>query len=293
VVGCFVHSTLVPLATGTRLTWRSDLDLRAVFHKHMPLAVRAAQRLLEVDLLTARPAGACGGPERAFCGPRKELCTMSSATLIRWSGLAAMCGGVCMILFILIHPFGELNPPQAMSVGWVLANSFRVVGSICVLFGLVGLYACQTITTGRLGLFGFILAFIGTAMFVGNSMIIAYVLPPLAVHAPELASFDGPLAKEPVFALPYVLMIGILLLGYLLFGVSIIRAGQLPRPAAALLMLGALLFFAPPVVVPYVIPFVGGLLFGGALVWLGYALWVKRPERTQPGEWAIDGIRLG
>ncbi len=53
-VCCFVHSGCAPLAHGTRLSWHSALDLRAVFHQQLPLAVSVAQRLLEVDLLTVR-----------------------------------------------------------------------------------------------------------------------------------------------------------------------------------------------------------------------------------------------
>ncbi len=51
---CFVRSSLTPLVAGTRLTWCSDLDLRAVFHQQTRLATRVAQRLLEVDLLTLK-----------------------------------------------------------------------------------------------------------------------------------------------------------------------------------------------------------------------------------------------
>lgn len=167
---------------------------------------------------------------------------MSASNLIRWSGLATMLGGICMILFVLVHPFGELDPPKVLNGLWVLANSLRVVGAILVLFGLMGLYVLQAEKTGRPGLISFVLAFSGTALFVGNGMIIAYVLPPLAVHAPDLASFNGHLS--------YVFMIVLLLVSYLLFGVSIMRAQVLPRRAAVLLIFDALLFFAPPVLVP-------------------------------------------
>ncbi len=61
---------------------------------------------------------------------------MSASNLIRWSGLATMLGGICMILFILVHPFGELDPPKVINGLWVLANSLRVVGAIFVLVRL-------------------------------------------------------------------------------------------------------------------------------------------------------------
>jgi len=119
-------------------------------------------------------------------------------------------------------------------------------------------------------------------------MIIAYVLPPLAVHAPDLASFNGPLSKEPVFALSYVFMIVLLLVSYLLFGVSIMRAQVLPRWAAVLLILGALLFFEPPVLVPYVIPFVGALIFGVARAWSGSILWFQKAKMARQPQVTVE-----
>jgi hypothetical protein len=211
---------------------------------------------------------------------------------MRWSGLAAMLGGICMILFVLVHPFGELDPPKVLNGLWVLTNSLRVVGAILVLFGLMGLYVLQAEKAGRLGLVSFVLAFSGTALFVGNGMIIAYVLPPLAVHTPDLASFNGPLSKEPVFALSYVFMILLLLVSYLLFGVSIMRAQVLPPWAAVLLILGALLFFEPPVLVPYVIPFVGALIFGMALAWLGSVLWFQKAKMARQPQVTVEGTAI-
>ncbi len=49
-----VHSSFAPTSTGTQLTWRVDHDLLASFQQDTPLAVRAAQQLLEVDLLTLK-----------------------------------------------------------------------------------------------------------------------------------------------------------------------------------------------------------------------------------------------
>ena len=182
---------------------------------------------------------------------------MSSTTLIRWSELAALLGGSCLILFLLIHPFGELDRPELMqSPQWVLAHSFHVVGATVTLLGAVGLYRRQAQEAGRLGLIGFVLAVVGIVFFAGIGMITAYVQPALAAHTPHMISTSGPLAKEPLYVLPFVLML-VSWMGDPLFGLSIMRARVLPRWASALLILGALLFFVPPVVVPYVIPFVG------------------------------------
>ncbi len=211
---------------------------------------------------------------------------MSSTTLIRWSGLAALLGGICLILFLLIHPFGELDRPELIhSPQWVLAHSLHFVGATLTLLGIVGLYTRQAHQAGRLGLIGFVLAFVGMVCFAGIGMITAYVQPAIAAHAPGLVSANGSLSREPLYVLPFALML-VSWVGYPLFGATIIRAGVLPRWAGALLILGALLFFLPPVVVPFIIPFVGALLFGGALIGLGYTLWSEQPERARQADLA-------
>ena len=213
---------------------------------------------------------------------------MSSTTLIRWSGLATLLGGSYLILFLLIHPFGELDRPELMqSPQWVLAHSFHVVGATVTLLGTVGLYTRQAQEAGCLGLIGFVLAVVGMVFFARIGMITAFVQPALAAHTPHMTSTSRRLAKGPLYILPFVLML-MSWMGDPLFGLSIMWVGVLPRCAGALLILGALLFFVPPVVVPYVIPFVGALLFGGALIWLGYALWSGQAERTRQAEWAAD-----
>ena len=50
----FVRSSFAPMSSGTQLTWRVDYNLLASFQQNMPLAVRAAQHLLDVDLLTLK-----------------------------------------------------------------------------------------------------------------------------------------------------------------------------------------------------------------------------------------------
>ena len=50
----FVRSSFAPTSSGTQLTWRVDHDLLASFQQDMPLAVRAMQQLLDVDLLTLK-----------------------------------------------------------------------------------------------------------------------------------------------------------------------------------------------------------------------------------------------
>ena len=200
---------------------------------------------------------------------------MSPSTLIRWSGLSALLGGISFALFMLTHPWGDIAGPQvALGGGWVLAHSLRIAGMLLALFGLVGLYARQMEAAGRMGLIGFILAFIGTFMFGGVGIFVAYIWPVVAANAPAFTEADGPFFSRPPLIL--VLMDGSLTLGYILFGWASIRAAILSCWSAWLLIVGVLLFSAPTppfAPTPWIVHVVGGVLFGGGLAGLGYTLW--------------------
>src|SRR3990172_120185 len=79
---------------------------------------------------------------------------MSSAKLIRWSGLAAMLGGVLLIL-------GSINweqPPWS----WL-----GTLGSILLVFGLIGIYAVQVEESGLAGFLGFVFVVAGGMILIG------------------------------------------------------------------------------------------------------------------------------
>ena len=207
---------------------------------------------------------------------------MSSSDLIRGSGLALILGGVSFGLFMLLHPFDQLAGPHgAQSAAWVPAHSFHFLGALFSLFGLVGLYARQIEQSGRLGLLGFVLAFVGTAMFVGTGMITAYLWPVIARYAPDFVEADGAMFSEPLARGTIEATYAFLVVGYVVFSVATMRAGVFPRWNAWLLIVGIVLFSVPvaPVgPVPWIVRVVGALVFGAALVALGYALRARAEE---------------
>ncbi|MBM3941922.1 MAG: hypothetical protein FJ316_03170 [SAR202 cluster bacterium] len=201
----------------------------------------------------------------------------SSAGAYKWSGLALVLGGVSFALFMLLHPFGELEGAEVtMRWNWVPAHTFHFLGAMFTLLGIIGLYARHDGALGRLGAIGFVIAFIGTAMFVGTGMFTAWVWPVIARHVPAFVAPGGPLFNDSstvgFTAAPYALMT----LGYILFGAAMLKAKVMPRWAVIMSMLGIVLFCVPvhPVgPVPWIVRVIGALVFGGALAWLGSALW--------------------
>jgi len=200
---------------------------------------------------------------------------MSTANLIRWSGLISLLAGVFHVLGAFLHPIGE-DATAVNSPNWVPAHLFLWVSGVLMLLGLVGLYARQAEKTGWLGLVSFVLAFIGTALVGGLLLMVSTIIPSLiAVEAPAL--IDQAM-MPPTFALP-VVFLGFAL-GFILFGVATMRAGVLPRWAGLLLIVGIAFQMAEgsPIdrTLLHVILTIGRVVFGLSLAWMGYALWSEK-----------------
>lgn len=104
------------------------------------------------------------------------------------------------------------------------------------------------------------MAFFGTAFALGLNWAETFAVPILAQTTLEL------LAERPSgrLAFGFALSFPLFSLGWLLFGVALLRARVYPRVAVVLLIIGALLTFFP---VPGF-----GIVLGVAVTWLGYAL---------------------
>jgi hypothetical protein len=193
---------------------------------------------------------------------------MSSSNLIRWSGLAALLGGVLIAVFDVAEFVLIGGQPESVAAGTSALIIVRVaflVPIVLVILGLVGLYARQAEQVGSLGLIAFLVALTGTVMVFGVQWTSAFVGPWLAQVAPELLDAEPAGLLGAGFILSFVL----LALGWLLFGLVSLQATVLPRGAAVLLMVGAVLLF---VLLLLDVPG-SSVVFGASLAWMGYALW--------------------
>jgi hypothetical protein len=201
---------------------------------------------------------------------------MSTANLIRCSGVTTLLAGVFYILAALLHPVGE-DHAAIIHPNWVPAHFVFWVSALLLLFGLVGIYARQAEKVKWLGLVSFLLAFIGTALVGGLLLMVATLIPIIAAEAPAL--IDQAMTP-PAFALP-VIFFGFGL-GFLLFGVVTMRAGVLPRWSGLLLIIGTAFSMAEGSPIgrapEHVIVTIGRVVFGLGLAWMGYALWSEKRE---------------
>lgn len=204
-----------------------------------------------------------------------EARSISAAALIGLSGLGMILAGILMAFFPILHP--NHDPAGFTSPLWVPVHWMPAASMILALFGLVGLLARQLAHAGRLGVIGFAVAFVGSALILTDTDVEAFILPFVAQNATALMEGPPPPGWNESFALA-ALILGI---GYLLLGIATARAGVLPRGAGVSLALGGLALglgivgssFLPPLLLA------GALLFGLALAWVGYALWAEpRPS---------------
>jgi len=202
---------------------------------------------------------------------------MSLKTMIRLSGLASILGGCCLAGFVLVHPWDQLLGAEiARTARWQIAHALHFVGALFALLGLLGIFARQREHVGAFGLVGFVLSFIGNAMFLGTGMITAFIWPMLAVHAPATVEPGGAIFGWPHSVLAFALTAVILSAGYVLFGVAMWRAGVFPRMSILMLVIGAILGMLPPHpmgALPWGGLVFGGVLYGAALAWIGSILW--------------------
>ena len=204
----------------------------------------------------------------------------ATRTLVRWSGLALIAGGVGIALFVLIHPQSEFNAEVMRGGQAILAHNFHFLGAALTVFGLGGLLVYELDRADRFAATATVVAFFGSIWFAGLGLLSFAALPFIASHDPALIAPDGPFWTEGPQPL-FLLGLASFVIGYVALGIAVLRDGTLPRWSGVPLIVGALLVSPPPVVVPTVLILTaGGVLLGAGLAWLGYGLWAV--ERSAP-----------
>ena len=191
---------------------------------------------------------------------------MSPPNLFRMSGLALVLAGAMFVVAELISlsvlAQGDVDDLRqiAGTNSFFLQSFSTLVGGIFLLGGLVGLYVRQSEAAKKLGVAGFVLAFLGTALVVGDFYANTFITPLVALEAPSF--LDNPLAGVLQVWLPFDFVL--LAASCLVLCVATVRARVYPRGASWLLLGGAVLALLP-------LPLVN-IVFETALVWLGLAL---------------------
>ena len=203
--------------------------------------------------------------------------TITTAKLMRATGLCGLLAGVLFLLPQFIHPEDEVA--AVTTSGWAVAHLVNMTMGILALVGVTGLYLRQVRETGVLGLIAYVL--FGTAFLMISivSFAEAVILPEITDVAPRyvgdvLATLVGENVVGDVGALSIANGVAgvTYLLGGLLFGVALYRAGVVARWASLLLAIGAVVSLLAGVL-PDSMFRTATFPTAIALIGLGYSLW--------------------
>ena len=189
----------------------------------------------------------------------------SATRLIRMSGLALLVGSVVWFLaetawgLFVLGPDDPSEYPQPLAtILWI----FVLVGLVSILIGVPGLQLVQAGRSTPLGAIGFVTLVAGLVLMAGLAYFGAFLQAPVADLIVD-AEGAGLTVEEPAMVMVgYLAAYGLHFVGWLLFGISALRARVLPRWPVALAMAGSLLM------VVIGLP----LVAAAGVVWLGVSL---------------------
>jgi hypothetical protein len=193
----------------------------------------------------------------------------------RWMGAA---GAVLFVAYLLAHP--ATDAASVRDNPYAVIHAFGAAAMTLIVVGMLGIAESLWQRVGRLGRIAYLMAFIGSVLWVGMLFFDAFVNPVLAAYAPELV--HPGLERTIDLYGPALILAGLCLIlffaGYVGLGISMARHGVVTMPTAALLALGAAVFDVGPVahgVDALMIERIGGPLFA-----IGFVL-LMRGRRDQ------------
>ncbi len=209
---------------------------------------------------------------------------ITTTQLTRAAGLAAVAAGTLFVAVQVKHP--EITLDFVQGTQWTVRQGMKVSMAVLALAGIAGMYLHQVRRMGVLGLVGWLLLSLGYLMMLCVEMIALVVAPTIATTSPDyvsgviaVATNSSSSADLGLFTTLNLVVAAGYLLGGLVFGVALFRAGVLARWASALLAVAAVATMAIPL-----LPMVNQRLFavpnGIAMIGLGVSLWREQRSTT-------------
>jgi hypothetical protein len=207
--------------------------------------------------------------------------TITTTTLTRGAGLAAVAGGLLFIVVQIKHP--HLDAAFTTTTEYAVRETMKILMTVLSLIGITGMYLRQVKQTGVLGLIGYVVLGVGYLAIMSLQAVGLFVFPTLAASEPGyvndvLAVVASGTPVGDVGPIQTLIQGGFAyIVGGIIFGIALFRAGILARWAAVLLSVGAVATVATSQL-PELTQRLFAIPVGVALIGLGYSLW--REQRT-------------
>jgi len=188
---------------------------------------------------------------------------MALSPISRRAGLLSVTAAVLIVLSQIMRLAMSrlLGPDWATTPAYTLTYTIALFGMGSLLLAVTAIYTRESAALGRVGLIGYLSAFLGTVMVAGDWWFEAFAIPMIATAAPAVLdlSLSGPLLVGAIAT------VGLYTVGWTVFGIAALRAHAFPRIAALLVLVGGL---AGPLALtsPYQIP------LAIAIGWIGLTL---------------------
>jgi hypothetical protein len=209
--------------------------------------------------------------------------SITTTKLTRAAGLSAVAGGLLFIAVQVNHPL--LDATFTTTTEYAVRETMKIFMAVFSLIGVTGIYLRQVRQTGVLGLIGYVVLGVGYLAIFSAQVVGVFVLPTLAASEPGfvndvLAVATSGTPSSDLGPLRILIQGGgfAYVVGGIIFGIALFRAGVLARWAAALLSVGAAAILATSQL-PELTQRLFAIPVSVALVGLGYSLW--REQRTQ------------
>jgi hypothetical protein len=172
--------------------------------------------------------------------PSEALSPDGLTRFIGWGAWAAIASGLAMVVSLLMEwlvvPHERLGPEAFLTSSYLVSSCLRLLSIVLLVWGLIGIYGRQSRVAGTFGLWAFVVAFLGTALTVGNVWAEVFVWPTLAQLAPNTMS-GTIMGVSPYLVAGLNVSFPLFGIGMILFGVATFWAGAYPRWASVLLII--------------------------------------------------------
>jgi hypothetical protein len=204
---------------------------------------------------------------------RRSSVTLSPIS--RRAGMLSLTAAVLIVLSQVMRLVGGpvLGPNWVTTPAYTVTYATAMLGMAALLLALTAIYTREFAALGRLGVIGYVAAFLGTLMVAGDWWFDAFAIPMIAAEAPEFLD----LPPSGLVLAGVIPTVGLYTVGWVLLGLAALRARIFPRAAAVLLLVGGL---AGPLALstPYQIP------LAIAIGWIGYSLERHSAARAPRGD---------
>jgi hypothetical protein len=210
----------------------------------------------------------------AFDSKGEGEVAVESSPIARLSSAALGLGGIAGAAFVIISR-GEVMGAMAMlSQRWLVAHNLHFISAALLLFGVVGLYQVHASRMDVGGHFAFVLALLGTGLFLAGGVVTAAILPFIAGSAPNVVGPNGPLFHPLIPVLPVSL--GLFSLGWFLLAIVVARGGVYPAWTGWTLAAGVAIQAIPPRPfgpVPWIVTDIGWIIMAIGFVGISVHGW--------------------